>query len=99
MKHWKILIPALVLALGLTACGGDETETQAPSTTAPASQAPVTDAPGTQAPGTQAPSSGDATSSDLTDAGASRRSACGDPDYSKFRKAFLGRDFLQLDFL
>jgi hypothetical protein len=72
MKHWKILIPALVLALGLTACGGDETETQAPGTTAPASQAPVTEAPASQTPGTQAPVSGDATSSDLTDSGASR---------------------------
>ena len=73
MKHWKILIPALVLTLALTACGGGDTETQAPSTTAPASQAPTTEAPASQTPTTQAPVSGDATGSDLTaDSGADR---------------------------
>ena len=73
MKHWKILIPARSLALGLTACGGGETETQAPGTTAPASQAPATETPATAVPSTQAPVSGDATGSDLTDdAGADR---------------------------
>ena len=75
MKNWKILIPALVLAVGLTACGGDETETQAPSTTAPASQAPATETPATQTPSTQAPVSGDATSSDLTAGSGADRAA------------------------
>ena len=52
MKKLIAMLLALVMVLGLTACGGNET----PATTAaPAAQAPATEAPATEAPATEAP--------------------------------------------
>ena len=50
---WKKLacgLLAAVMLLGLAACGGGSTETEAPATDAPTTDAPVTDAPETGAP-------------------------------------------------
>ncbi len=55
MKKTIALVLALVLVLGLAACGGDTTTTEAPATEAPATEAPASDAPSTEAPATGEP--------------------------------------------
>lgn len=45
-----LLASAMVLSLGLTACGGGTTQSQAPASKAPESQAPASQAPASQAP-------------------------------------------------
>ena len=51
MKKLIALLLALVMVMGLAACGGSEpAETEAPATEAPATEAPATEAPATEAP-------------------------------------------------
>ena len=55
MKKILALMLALAMVFALAACGGTETETQAPSTDAPATEAPATEAPATEVPDTEVP--------------------------------------------
>lgn len=54
VRKTSALVTAVVLALGLAACGGDDSGST-PATEAPATEAPSTEAPDTEAPDTEAP--------------------------------------------